>query len=321
MNIRGTKTDKKLTVWACKVISHLVPRISYLALLAFLPLTSVAQEFGMRWLYCPQASETQQVWFKRTFHTTALAKEALLSVASEGRYIVYINGYNISTDLFSNNPRGAIAIHDYPVENFLCEGYNTISVWYSPVSYSHRQLYITLKGTWQDGSMFYLSEDKDWLCHPANAQTLPDGSEYIDGSAYTDDWKTFDWKESSFMLSDWRPAEIASNLPPATITFSRHDTGYRMHRVLKRAKVSQEGRTLIYDFGQPIDGWVRITMRGMKKGDVIEVNGMRYVCKGGTDDQACRRFTTSPSGVARITLPAGRSRSNISRVEAISVGW
>ena len=123
------------------------------------------------------------------------------------------------------------------------------------------------------------------------------------------------------MLSDWRPAEIATQLSPATITFNSHETGYRMLRVLKRAKVSQEGRQLIYDFGQPVEGWVRITMRGMKKGEVIEVNGLRYICKGGTDDQACRRFTTSPSGVARITLPAGRSRSNISRVEAISVGW
>ena len=83
-------------------------------LFTFLPLT--AQEYGMRWLYCPQASETQQVWFKRTFHTTALAKEAVLSVASEGRYIVYVNGYNISADLFSYNPRGAIAIQDYPIE-------------------------------------------------------------------------------------------------------------------------------------------------------------------------------------------------------------
>ena len=282
---------------------------------------AVAQEFGMRWLYCPQASETQQVWFKRSFHTTSLAKEAILSVASEGRYMVFVNGYNISPDLFSSNPRGAIAIHDYQIENFLSEGYNTISVWYSPVSYSRRQLYIALKGTWQDGSMFYISDDKDWLCHPANAQTLPDGSEHIDGSAYTDDWKNYDWKESSFMLSDWRPAEIATQLSPATITFNSHETGYRMLRVLKRAKVSQEGRQLIYDFGQPVEGWVRITMRGMKKGEVVEVNGLRYTCKGGSDDQACRRFTTASAGTARIILPAGRSRTNITRVEAISVGW
>jgi len=275
----------------------------------------------MRWLYCPQASETQQVWFKRSFHTTSLAKEAILSVASEGRYMVFVNGYNISPDLFSSNPRGAIAIHDYQIENFLSEGYNTISVWYSPVSYSRRQLYIALKGTWQDGSMFYISDDKGWLCHPANAQTLPDGSEHIDGSAYTDDWKNYDWKESSFMLSDWRPAEIATQLSPATITFNSHETGYRMLRVLKRAKVSQEGRQLIYDFGQPVEGWVRITMRGMKKGEVIEVNGLRYICKGGSDDQACRRFTTSSAGTARIILPAGRSRTNITRVEAISIGW
>ena len=51
------------------------------------------------------------------------------------------------------------------------------------------------------------------------------------------------------------------------------------------------------------------------------INGLRYTCKGGSDDQACRRFTTASAGTARIILPAGRSRTNITRVEAISVGW
>jgi hypothetical protein len=92
-----------------------------------------------------------------------------------------------------------------------------------------------------------------------------------------------------------------------------------MQRVLKRAKVSQRGRTVTYDFGEQVEGWVRVTMRGMKKGEVVEVNGLRYVCRGGSDDQACRRFTTSTAGIARITLPAGRSRSNITRVEAIAI--
>ena len=88
---------------------------------------------------------------------------------------------------------------------------------------------------------------------------------------------------------------------------------------MKRAKVSEQGRTLTYDFGQPVEGWVRVTLRGMKQGEVVEVNGLRYVCRGGSDDQACRRFTTSTAGIARILLPAGRSRSNITRVEAISI--
>lgn len=281
---------------------------------------AVAQEFGMRWLYSPQADETQQIWFKRSIHMGELTKKAVLSIASEGRYIVYVNGYNISSDLFSSNPRGVIGIRDYSIENYLTEGTNTIAVWYSPVNYSHRQLYAVLSGQWQSGGSFYIGNDKGWTCHVANARTLPDGSEEIDGSRYQSNWKEFDIKENSFMLSEWKPAVVASDLEPAIVTFSHHECyGYHAVRILKRAKVSQNGRTLTYDFGQQFDGWVRVTMRGMKKGDVIQVNGLRYVCKGGSDDQACRRFTIGTAGMAHITLPAGRSRSNITTVEAISI--
>ena len=287
-------------------------------LLTFLPLT--AQEFGMRWFYSSQTDETQQVWFKRSFHMNEPAAKAVLSVASEGRYIVYVNGYNVSTELFSDNPGGAIAIHDYNIENYLNTGTNTIAIWYSPVHYTRRQLYSTLSGQWQSGGTFYQGCDEEWRCRGANARTMPDGNEEIDGARYVKDWKNYDWQDEQFMFSKWQPASVATNLQPAIITFSHHDaTGCQMQRILKRAKVSQMGQTVVYDFGKHVEGWVRVTLRGMKKGEVVLVNGLRYVCKGGSDDQACRRFTTNMAGVARITLPAGRSRSNITRVESISI--
>ena len=287
-------------------------------LFTFLPLC--AQEFGMRWIYHPQAEETRQIWFKRNIHMDKPLASAILSVASEGRYIVYVNGYNISTDLFSSNPRGAIGVRDYEIGNFLHKGTNTIAVWYSPVNYTKRQLYIVMSGQWEDGSPFFMDNEKGWLCHTANARTLPDGNEEIDGPGYMANWNDYDWKEDSFLLSEWQRAEVAKDLKPAVITFCRHEKpAYRTQRILKRSTFSQQGRTLTYDFGQSFNGWVRVTMRGMKKGDVITVNGLRYICKGGTDDQACRRFTISTAGIARIILPAGRSRSNITTVEAICI--
>ena len=313
MNHRGTRYEVRGT------------RIDWRLMVFFFflfPFTAVAQEFGMHWYYSAQTEPTQQVWFKRSFHMNEPATKAVLSVASEGRCIIYVNGYNVSHDLFSDNPSGAIAVHDYQIENLLNVGTNTIAIWYSPVHYTHRQLYSTLSGQWESGGMFYQGCDEEWRCRGANAHTLPDGNEEIDGSHYVSSWKNYDWQEDMFLFSDWQPAALATGEQPVVVTFSRHAaTGQRMQRILKRAKVSQSGRTLVYDFGQPVNGWVRVTMRGMKKGEVVEVNGLRYICKGGSDDQACRRFTTNVSGIARITLPAGRSRSNITRVEAISIGW
>lgn len=274
----------------------------------------------MRWMYSPQADETQQVWFKRSIHMGEPTASAVLSIGSEGRCIVYVNGFNVSTELFSSNPRGAIGIHDYNVGHLLTKGTNTIAIWYSPVSYGHRQLYAVLTGEWQSGRQYYIADSEGWLCHAANARTLPDGNEEIDGRAYLADWKDYNWQEESFLFSEWQPAVEATDLEPAVITFCRDDAPhYTMQHVLRRSTFSQQGRTLTYDFGEPVDGWIRVTMRGMKKGEVIEVNGLRYICRGGTDDQACRRFTTTSSGIAHITLPAGRSQSNITRVEAIKI--
>ena len=36
----------------------------------------------MRWLYCAQAEDTRQVWFKRSIHMSETASKAVLSVAS-----------------------------------------------------------------------------------------------------------------------------------------------------------------------------------------------------------------------------------------------
>ena len=140
----------------------------------------------MRWMYSPQADETQQVWFKRSIHMGEPTASAVLSIGSEGRCIVYVNGFNLLT-----------------------KGTNTIAVWYSPVSYGRRQLYAVLTGEWQSGRQYYIADSEGWLCHAANARTLPDGNEEIDGRAYLADWKDYNWQEESFLFS-------AETTPPAT---------------------------------------------------------------------------------------------------------
>lgn len=302
-----------------------------LCLLPFMPLMAVAQGCGLQWMHHPQADATHQIWFRQdlTLHDTP--QEAHLSVASEGRFIVYVNGYHVSTDVFSSNPPGAIAMREYDVTRYLCEGNNVIGVWYAPnaqqPSTATHQLCVSMSGITADGHHFTVSPGKGWLCRAANARTTEYG-ETIDGTKYVSDWN-----KGALNLMEWLPVETAGPETNGVNGFSA-DTptdvkpvipwkgtqgGFRVKRILKRAKVIQQGRTVIYNFGEPVHGWVRVTLRGLKKGEAIEVNGLRYIGTGKTDDQACRRFTTGEAGVARILLPVGRGANCISRVEAIEV--
>lgn len=299
-------------------------------LFAFLPFTATAQGYGLQWMHHPQADASQQIWFRQDLMLHDPPQQAHLSVASDGRYIVYVNGYHVSTDVFSSNPTGMIAMRDYDITRFLRQGDNVIGVWYAPVgtrgnaeswAADNRQLCVSMSGITADGHHFTVNPNKGWLCRVANAR-VTDYGETVDGTKYVSDWN-----RGSLNLMEWLPAEITydgqsggfqTNAKPV-IQWKGTQGGFRVKRILKRAKVIQQGRTVIYNFGEPVHGWVRVTLRGLKKGEAVEVNGLRYIGTGKTDDQACRRFTTGDAGVARILLPAGRTASCISRVEAIEV--
>lgn len=301
-----------------------------LSLLSLLPLAATAQGYGLQWIHHPQADTTQQIWFRQDLTLHDPPQEAHLSVASEGRFIVYVNGYHVSTDVFSSNPTGIIAMRNYDVTRFLRQGDNVIGVWYAPVGTrgnedswadNSRQLCVSMSGITADGHHFTVNPNKGWLCRAANAR-VTDYGETVDGTKYVSDWN-----RGPLNLMEWLPAEItddgqgggfrASTKP--VIQWKGTQGDFRIKRILKRAKVTQQGRTVIYNFGEPVHGWARVTLRGLKKGEAVEVNGLRYIGTGKTDDQACRRFTTGEAGIVRILLPAGRSANCISRVEAIEV--
>ena len=69
-------------------------------LFAFLPFTATAQGYGLQWMHHPQADASQQIWFRQDLMLHDPPQQAHLSVASDGRYIVYVNGSHVSTDVF-----------------------------------------------------------------------------------------------------------------------------------------------------------------------------------------------------------------------------
>lgn len=74
-----------------------------------------------------------------------------------------------------------------------------------------------------------------------------------------------------------------------------------------------------YRFSRWFDGWIRVTLRGMHRGDTLHINGLHYICTGKDDEQACRRFSSSGQWTAIIEGDSTFSHRRITNVEGIEI--
>lgn len=292
-------------------------------LLAALWITLAAQAFGEagHWIGCPVADSTQQVLFRRTYVFRGCPRTARITLASSGRQVVYVNGYNVSADVLEPGVApvgGSICTKAYEVGRYLQADSNTVAVWYSPAPpcrATSGQIALTMSGTGSDGRRFAYATDESWLCRPAACATLPDGRETADGGLADSRWH-----QADFIYPLWQGAargRAPEALPRREIP--RCHTALRMSHVYTGRLAGLDGQRAVYRFPRPFNGWVRLTLRGMEPGATLEVNGLRYLCSGETDEQACRRFTTLWQDAAEVTLPCGATPDNIQTVEGIEI--
>lgn len=295
----------------------MVKRLILTAITA-LALSASAQDWGLNWISCPTAGPTDQIWFRRPFVIKQRPDAARLTIACSGRFDLFVNGYNVSTDVLmpgSYEPSDTVRLMTFEVGRYLRPDTNVVAVWYSPARPTRKQIALTLNGSGFAGSDLAVTTDRTWLCRPANARTETDGSETIDDNAYVDYWNR---KEVSPL--GWQFAEEPTGLPPsplAIVPLIYH--ARRICRITRYTFLDDYGHDLAYYFGHNFDGWVRVTLRGMNSGDTLRINGLTYVCSGRTDEQACRQFTSAPASLAVINGPEGFSRENVANIEAIDI--
>lgn len=292
-----------------------------------MPLASLAGEWGQSWISHPAVDSTEQVLFRREIVLDEKPTTALVSIASGGHYVLYVNGYNVVTDVLEPGvmPEGdTVSVTCYEVARYLRKGGNVLAVWYSPAgrcSLSGRQISMAFQC---NGNDYACVTDNKWLCRASGCRTFPDGSEFIDSRAFDPMWTT-----DLVFAPEWLPAhEEHPTVPVPMAERCMWRTALRVESIRKHnffstietADVALSGRKAgRYSFCKGFDGWIRLTIRGMERGDTLTVNGLTYVCSGYTDEQACRRFTTSFSSFADVTLPAGRPFSCITTVEAMDI--
>lgn len=194
--------------------------------------TATAGDFDCRWLSHPTPDDTSHVWFSRTIVTSEkdMPRAAYIRVATTGRFVLYVNGRNVSTALFTpDRQKGdtAVAAIAYDVQRFLRTDTNTIALLYCPSMRTRRQVSVCFYGIAADSShfavsgtdrpCFALNGNAGWLCRHADTWQTHDGGEAMNRNLYP-----YRWTDANQPLALWQAVEETSPSQHLTTTTPHH---------------------------------------------------------------------------------------------------
>lgn len=308
--------------------------------------TATAGDFDCRWMSHPTPDDTSHVWFSRTIVTSEkdMPRAAYIRVATTGRFVLYVNGRNVSTALFTpDRQKGdtAVAAIAYDVQRFLRTDTNTIALLYCPSMRTHRQVSVCFYGIAADSShfavsgtdrpCFALNGNAGWLCRHADTWQTHDGGEAMNRNLYP-----YRWTDANQPLALWQAVEETSTSQPLnttppqplTTTTPHHlttintlssedicgysplrinplvDNAARISRIYTPLLTEQSGDTLTVHLVPNRRHLIRVTLRGCRRGERIRIGNLQYVCTGEMDEQAFTRF--SPTDQNTVTISGDR---------------
>ena len=201
--------------------------------------TATTGDFDCRWLSHPTPDDTSHVWFSRTIVTSEkdMPRAAYIRVATTGRFVLYVNGRNVSTALFTpDRQKGdtAVAAIAYDVQRFLRTDTNTIALLYCPSMRTRRQVSVCFYGIAADSShfavsgtdrpCFALNGNAGWLCRHADTWQTHDGGEAMNRNLYP-----YRWTDANQPLAMWQAVEETSPSQHLTTTPPHHLTTTTPH--------------------------------------------------------------------------------------------
>lgn len=194
--------------------------------------TATTGDFDCRWMSHPTPDDTSHVWFSRTIVTSEkdMPRAAYIRVATTGRFVLYVNGRNVSTALFTpDRQKGdtAVAAIAYDVQRFLRTDTNTIALLYCPSMRTRHQVSVSFYGIAADSShfavsgtdrpCFALNGNAGWLCRHADTWQTHDGGEAMNRNLYP-----YRWTDANQPLAMWQAVEETSPSQHLTTTPSQH---------------------------------------------------------------------------------------------------
>lgn len=203
--------------------------------------TATAGDFDCRWMSHPTPDDTSHVWFSRTIVTSEkdMPRAAYIRVATTGRFVLYVNGRNVSTALFTpDRQKGdtAVAAIAYDVQRFLRTDTNTIALLYCPSMRTHRQVSVCFYGIAADSShfavsgtdrpSFALNGNAGWLCRHADTWQTHDGGEAMNRNLYP-----YRWTDANQPLALWQAVEESSTPQHHNTSTPQHNTTPQRHNI------------------------------------------------------------------------------------------
>lgn len=295
--------------------------------------TATAGDFGCRWMSHPAPDDTSHVWFRHTLVTEEqdMPRTAYIHVATTGRFVLYVNGRNVSTALFTPdrtpNDTTVMAI-SYDVRRFLRPDSNTIALLYCPSTRTRREVSVSFYGIAADSSHFATNDTDGWLCRHADTWQTHDGGEAMNRNTYP-----YRWTDTDQPLALWQAIEqISTSQHNTTSTpISAEDIcGYspvrinplvdnaaHMRRIYTPLFTEQSADTLIVHLVPNERHLIRVTLRGCRRGERISIGNLHYVCTGEIDEQAFARFTPTSSNTIIITGDSHFRSEQVQEVESI----
>lgn len=306
-----------------------------------------------RYFIChPTAEKGEEVWFHSILPINNLPDSASISISTTGFVLVYVNGRNATTaTLWPYRPNNSLGIasQDIDITTLLTYGRNVISIWYAPClqplsptlgsignafathsdSISDRenntfatqyqgsqtgdcQISVCITTVTEGKEQRFCNTERDWLCSIAAGKMTRKGEDY-DATAYQQDWKSFIYAVTPL----WIGAEKSMLSHP--ILNDIPDIPLRARKIFEPISVYESEDTTRCYFPLGAEGQIRLTIRGARKGQEIDVNGMRYRCIGKMDEQFFTRFTTVKTDSIIITSRDGTKLPELADAEIIEL--
>lgn len=298
---------------------------------------------------CTTADSLSDIWFRHTYLTQRRPISATLSVTARGRYRVYVNESNVTPPLPTDNCHRPVTI-DIDVSGYLRSDSNTVAILYHPVGPHDHQIAVCYYGVGRDGRPFGHNADGGWLCRPVD-----EGSGDGIDRGYTQTVSTACWTpvsapgrleiEEAKAASEPRRVEIdgrtaGSELRTADSALRKADSALRkvstemgvwplatllpvrVNRVTRVSAPRYSERTpegIAYEFVTGFYGFVRLTLRGAKKGETIIIGGRKYTCNGETDEQITTAFEPTYHRRVIVSGDSAFDASQVQRVDGVSL--
>lgn len=283
--------------------------------------TVSAQEFDTHWISISQPDSLSHVWFRRTYLFNGRPRQAKITFATTGLVKIYVNECNVGTASFyplraqGDNLPVSITLD---VSTYLRPDSNVIAAVYSPTypEINRRQLSISFYGTDDTGKPFCHYSDNSWLCRRANSAINPKGGEIIDRRFHHSTWKAA-WFDAALWTSavDFRGKTA---LPLKVFEY-----GYSAPKI-KRVKTYEWFNTdntgVVQEFYPAFRGYLRLTLRGARRGERINMGNIQYTCSGELDEQVYPLFNISSYSTIHINGDKYFKPSQITSLDAIEIG-